>query len=128
MLYKLRSTNGVFDRLEPIAYKDFSSFGNLEKNLEDLIAQSILDVLFEDARLMPISQERQLQPEADIYALNEKGELVIFELKRSSAGEDAVHQVLRYAQDAGQWTFSTLQNKYNQYVVLLPFSTLLVEA
>ncbi|MGK0619448.1 hypothetical protein [Meiothermus cerbereus] len=116
MLYRLRSTDGKFDRLEPVAFKDFSSFGNLEKDLEELIAASILDVLFEDASLMPIFQERQYQAEADIYALNENGELIIFELKRGAAGEDAVHQALRYAQDAGQWTFSTLQNKYNQYI------------
>lgn len=115
MLYRLRSTDGKFDRLEPIVFKDFSSFGNLEKDLEDLVAASILDVLFEDASLMPVFQERQYQAEADIYALNENGELIIFELKRGSAGEDAVHQALRYAQDAGQWTFSTLQNKYKQY-------------
>ena len=115
MLYKLGSTNGKFDKLEPVTFKDFSSLGNLEKDLEELIASSILDVLFEDAGLMPIFQERQYQSEADIYALNEKGELIIFELKRGAAGEGAVHQALRYAQDAGQWTFSTLQNKYQQY-------------
>jgi len=115
MLYKLGSSDRKFDRLEPVAFKDFSSFGNLEKDLEELIATSILDVLFEDASLMPIFQERQYQAEADIYALNEKGELIIFELKRGAAGEGAVHQALRYAQDAGQWTFSVLQNKYQQY-------------
>lgn len=115
MLYKLGSSDGKFNRLEPVAFKDFSSFGKLEKDLEELIAKSILDVLFEDASLMPIFQERQYQAEADIYALNEKGELIIFELKRGAAGEGAVHQALRYAQDAGQWTFSTLQNKYQQY-------------
>jgi len=115
MLYRLGQNDGKFDKLEPVAFKDFSSFGNLEKDLEELIAKSILDVLFEDASLMPIFQERQYQAEADIYALNEKGELIIFELKRGSAGEGAVHQALRYAQDAGQWTYSTLQNKYQQY-------------
>jgi len=40
MLYKLGSSNGIFDRLEPIEFKDFSSFGNLEKDLEELIAKS----------------------------------------------------------------------------------------
>jgi len=115
MLYKLESTDGKFDRLESVAFKDFSSFGNLEKDLEELIALSILDILFEDAGLMPIFQERQYQAEADIYALNEKGDLIIFELKRGAAGEGAVHQALRYAQDAGQWTYSMLQNKYQQY-------------
>lgn len=115
MLYKLGSSNGKFDKLEPVGFKDFSSFGNLEKDLEELIAKSILDVLFEDASLMPIFQERQFQAEADIYALNEKGELIIFELKRSSAGEGAVHQALRYAQEAGQWSFAKIQSKYHQY-------------
>lgn len=116
MLYKLGLSNGKFDKLEPVAFRDFSSFGNNEKDLENLIANSILDVLFfEDSRLMPIFQERQWQAEADIYALNENGELVIFELKRSSAGEEAVHQALRYAQDAGQWSFSTIQKKYQSY-------------
>ncbi len=115
MLYKLGSSSGKFDKLEPIAFKDFSSFGKLEKDLEELIANSILDVLFEDSSLMPIFQERQYQAEADIYALNEKGELIIFELKRGAAGEGAVHQALRYAQDAGQWSYSKLQKKYLQY-------------
>ena len=113
MLYKLRSTHGKFDRIDPVAFKDFSSFGSLEKDLEELIAESILDVLFEDGGLMPIFQERQYQ--AAIYALNKKGELIIFELKTGTAGEGAVNQSLRYAQDARQWTLSTLQQKFNQY-------------
>jgi len=115
MLYKLGSTEGKFNLLEAVAFKDFSSFGNNEKDLENMIANSILDVLFEDASLMPIFQERQRQAEADIYALNEKGELIIFELKRSSAGEGAVHQALRYAQGAGQWSYSKLEDKYQTY-------------
>lgn len=115
MLYKLSSSNGKFDKLESVEFKDFSSFGNLEKDLEELIAKSILDILFEDSSLMPVFQERQFQAEADIYALNEKGELIIFELKRSSAGEGAVHQALRYAQDSGQWSYSKLQEKYQTY-------------
>jgi len=64
---------------------------------------------------MPIFQERQYQAEADIYALNEKGELIIFELKRGVAGEETVHQALRYAQDAGQWSYAKLQEKYRKY-------------
>jgi hypothetical protein len=115
MLYKLGSSSEKFDKLEPLPFKDFSNFGKLEKELEELIAANILNVLFEDSRLMPIFQERQYQGEADIYALNESGELVIFELKRGSASDGAVHQALRYAQDAGQWSYSKLQGKYRQY-------------
>ena len=116
MLYKLVSSNEKYDTLEPVEFKDFSIFGHREKDLENLIANNILDVLFEDSGLMPIFQERQRQAESDIYALNEKGELVIFELKLGSAGEDAVHQVLRYAQDAGQWSYEKLQGKYQKYI------------
>lgn len=116
MLYKLSSTDETFDRIEPLPFKDFSSFGQLEKNLENLIASSILELLFEDASLMPIFQERQYQAEADVYALNKDGELTIFELKRGAAGEDAVHQALRYAQHAGQWTYAEIESKYKKYL------------
>ena len=115
MLFKLSSSNEKFDKLEPVEFKDFSSFGRQEKELEELIATNILEVLFEDSSLMPIFQERQGQPEADIYALNEKGELIIFELKKGSAYQDAVRQVLHYAQEAGQRTYSELQDMYQKY-------------
>ena len=115
MLYKLGSSSGQFDTLKPVEFKNFASFGKLEKDLEELIAKSILDILFEDSSLMPIFQERQYQAEADIYALNEKGELIIFELKRGSTDEGAVHQALRYTQDAGQWSYVKLQEKYQKY-------------
>ena len=115
MLYKLGTTDGTFDRLESVAFKDFSDLGSIEKELENLIADSILDVLFEDSGLMPVYQERPYQAEADIYALDEKGSLIIFELKRGAAGEDAVHQALRYAQEAGRWSYAELERKYQAY-------------
>ena len=65
---------------------------------------------------MTIFQERQLQAEADFYALNKAGDLVIFELKRGLANEDAVLQAIRYAQDAGQWLYPELQRRYNIYL------------
>ncbi len=115
MLYRIKLVDDKYYTLELSEFKDFTSFGNLEKDLEEMIASNILEVLFEEASLMPIFRERKYQAEADIYALNEKGNLVIFELKRGVAGKDAVHQALRYVQDAGKWTFSILQNKYQQY-------------
>ena len=115
MLYKLTTTSNSFDRLKPVGFKDFSDFDKREKDLENLIAENILEVLFEDAPLMPVFQERPMQKEADIYALDKSGNLIIFELKRSSAGVDAVIQALSYAQDAGQWSYTKLQDKYRQY-------------
>ena len=115
MLYKLSSADGRFTGIERVAFRDFADVGQLEKDLENLIAQNLLDMLFEEAGLMPVSQEQQGQQVADIYALNEIGELTIFELKRSRAGADAVHQALGYAQAAGQWSYSELQARYQQY-------------
>lgn len=115
MLYKIITEKGIFSNIEPIGFKDVSYFGNNEKDLENLISQNLLTTLFEDGSLMPIFQERKWQPEADIYALNSKGDLIIFELKRSSAGEDAVHQALRYAQKANTWTYSELEEKFKTY-------------
>jgi len=41
--------------------------------------------------------------------------LSFFELKRGFAGSDAMLQILRYGQDAGQWSFNTLEEKYRTY-------------
>lgn len=112
MLYKL--TNQSKD-IEPLPFLNFADLEKIEKDLEVLLATYLLEVLFEDAALMPIFQERQLQSEADLYALNGSGDLVIFELKRGFAGADAMLQVLRYAQNAGQWTFRILEEKYRTY-------------
>jgi len=115
MLYRLDKTNGTFDRLTPAPFKDFSDFGQREKDLEALLADSLLDVLYEDAGLMPVFQARQYQAEADLYALDKAADLTLFELKRGQAGNEAVHQALRYAQDAGQWRYAELEARYRQY-------------
>lgn len=119
MLYKLNQENNVFKTLEPLEYRDFSHFGQHEKDLENLIAESLFEQLYEDNRLMTIFQERARQSEADIYALDESGSLHIFELKRSGASGDAVIQILKYAQDSGQWGYSKLQSMWGKYITKL---------
>ena len=114
MLYKIGGERS--DKiLEPVEFMDFAELGRIEKDLEVLIANNLLDILFEDAALMPIFQERPRQAEADLYALDHAGELVIFELKRGFAGSDAMLQALRYGQTAGQWTYGQLESKYRVY-------------
>jgi hypothetical protein len=115
MLYKLTIADGGTKDLEPLPFLDFAGLGKIEKDLEVLLATHLLDVLYEGAALMPIFQERPMQAEADLYALNHTGDLVIFELKRGVTGADAMLQALRYAQDAGQWTFNALEEKYKTY-------------
>lgn len=94
---------------------DYSDLGKLEKDLENLLANHLLDILFEDAALLPIFQERAMQIEADLYAINQEGDLFIFELKRGFAGSDAMLQILRYSQEAGKWSYNFLNELYSKY-------------
>ena len=116
MLYKLTANDGGLGTLEPLPFLEVTDLQRREKDLENLLASHLLDVLFEDAALQPIFQERSRQAEADVYALNKSGDLVIFELKRGLAFEDAVLQAIGYAQGAGRWSFSELQYRYDLYM------------
>jgi hypothetical protein len=111
MLYKLGKAANKFSSIEPLPFSGVS----LEKELEDLLAHYLLDVLFEGNPMLPILQERSRQAEADIYALNERGDLTIFELKRNQAGTGAVHQALRYAEEASRWGYEQIQLQLRKY-------------
>lgn len=111
MLYKLTDgTNKA--QLEPLA---FQVYPGSEKDLENMLAANLLEILFEDEGLMPIFQERQRQPEADIYALDKDGNLVIFELKLGPVDRGAALQVLRYAEHAGRWSYDKIKEQYRKY-------------
>jgi len=110
MLYKLGQTNGVFDSITPVTFHS----SHAGKDLENLVADNLLEVLFEN-ELMPIFQDRSRKAEADIYALNRKGDLVIFDQRRIGAGADAVHQGLQFCEKAAHWSFDSLQKLLAKY-------------
>lgn len=112
MLYKLEENDGLVTDLTPLGFESLP----LEKHLEDLLAKRLLTGLFEGNDLMPIFQERSFQEEADIYALNRHGDLVIFELKREDANREAVYQALRYCETAAHWTYEQLQAMLSKYL------------
>lgn len=114
MLYKLTLDENRPNEIEPIPFLDFSQLTKIEKDLENLLAENLLNKLFEDNALMPIHQERSFQAESDIYALTVKGDLVIFELKRGVVGDDAMLQILRYTQIAGQWGYDKLNQLFKK--------------
>lgn len=107
MLYKIIKNDDQFESLEALPFTHLP----LEKDLENLLANQLMDSL----ELLPFFQERRRQEEADIYALNRYGDIVIFELKRADVGGDAVHQVLRYADQSSKWDYSTIAEKYTSY-------------
>ena len=77
-------------KLKPVAFSSFGQIARTEKHLEDLLARHLFDTLFEQTPLLPFHQEASYQLVADIYALNEEGDIVIFELKRDQADVGAL--------------------------------------
>lgn len=85
-----------------------------EKDLENLLAENITSLIREEY-LMPISQERPMQEEPDILALDIEATLYIFELKRTKSEPEHLLQVLRYGQRFGVYNYDQLNDKYEKF-------------
>jgi hypothetical protein len=114
MLYKLTLGEDNVNGLDAVEFYELTELNKIEKDLENLLSENLLNKLFEDNALMPIHQERSFQGEADVYALTVQGDLVIFELKRGAVGDEAMIQILRYSQGAGQWIYDKLNNYFQK--------------
>jgi hypothetical protein len=115
MLYRLSLDSESGDDLQALPYMNMQQVNRIEKDLENLLANHLSETLYHHTSLMPFFQERSWQKEADLYALDADGNVIVFELKRGDAGGEAVHQVLRYTQTAGQWTYADLNKQYEKY-------------
>jgi len=104
-----------FSKLKPVQFQTLSQIARTEKHLEDLLAQHLFEVLFQETPLLPFHQERPYEAVADIYALNKAGDVVIFELKREQADSGALDQLLRYAGEAGLWSYAELDRRFRIY-------------
>lgn len=86
-----------------------ADFNIKEKHIEDFLKSRLAELVSED-QLMLIGQERAMQAEADLLALDRNGKLFIFELKRWSSHEENLLQVLRYGQKFGRYSYSELED------------------
>lgn len=100
--------------IKPVTHKTFANIGWKESDLENLIAKNIAKLIPQN-QLMVLFQERPFQEEADIYALDKKGDLYIFELKRWQSQKENILQVLRYGQIYGQYSYEQLQEMLQKY-------------
>ena len=105
MLYELNDTMPGRKVISPLPLLDFSN----------LPLDHLLGLLFENVDLMPIFWGSQPDEEADFYALNRFGDLVIFELTRSIESAEGHHRVINHSHQAYRWTFDYLQARYNAY-------------
>ena len=113
MLYKYDKN---LKNLIPEPYYNYADLKGLEKDLENLLANHLSELYIEDSQLMPIFQERAWQEEPDLCALDKNGNLTIFELKRGTVPGDTTIQVMRYAQQYGQYHYEDLNNLYQRYI------------
>lgn len=114
MLYHLDRENK--DELAVVKTIALNDFGWLEKDLENLISQNIEKIVRED-QLLVFYQERKYQEEPDIMALDQNGELHIFELKRWKSNQANLLQVLRYGQKFGQYDYDSLEDLFQNYLL-----------
>lgn len=113
MLYEIKKANGQID-YSKVKKSNFASINWKEKDLEKLLSDNIDDFI-NSQDLMTIFTERSLQEEPDIMALDSKGDLYIFELKRWASNQENLLQVLRYGQIFGNSSYSELNTLYSKY-------------
>lgn len=113
MLYKL-NTNDDRSHYSKVKRVNLSDIGWKEKDLEDLLSNNIQDFISSND-LMTIFNERKGQEEPDILAIDKKGDLYIFELKRWAGKQENLLQVLRYGQLFGKSSYDDLNSLYKKY-------------
>jgi hypothetical protein len=84
-----------------------------EKDLEGIISKMVGENIFQD--FLVFGRERSFQKEADIYAVNEDGDVVIFELKVDGHYDRSkVLQVMDYAAIYSKWGYEDIDNFYKK--------------
>ena len=112
MLFYLNNADRT--KIKSVKPSTFADLGWAEKDLENLISTNITRLIPEN-QLMVLFQERPFDEAADIYALDKKGDLYIFELKRWKGYQENILQVLRYGQIYGQYSYEQLQDLLRKY-------------
>jgi hypothetical protein len=108
LLYRLEQNNYNLERLPG---RHLKSISWKEEDLQKLIYQN-LEKLIQDEDLLLIGQSRNWQEEPDIMALDQNGDLYIFELKAWESKDHNLLQVLRYGQIFGQYSYEALNQYY----------------
>lgn len=111
MLFKLETQKENIEIVERVYLKDF---GWDERKLQKLLFDNLDRVLREDELLL-IMQSRRWQEEPDLMAINENGDLYIFELKAWESHSSNILQVLRYGQIYGQYDYERLNNLFSHF-------------
>jgi hypothetical protein len=111
LLFRLNLTKNEIDIVSRVRLKDF---GWNERKLQDLLFQN-LDRVIQEEELLLIMRSRQWQEEPDLMAIDENGDLWIFELKAWESQQSNILQALRYGQKCGQYDYDDLDEIYSKF-------------
>ena len=122
MLFELDEQSKGF---KPVAGMNIvDSLGQNEKDLEDYLKSIIGDLLFPE--YLVFGNERSFQSEADLFAVNSNGDLIVFELKvHGHYDRGKVYQALSYAQHFSFWRYNEMNNHFQK---CFPKSKQLIDA
>lgn len=108
MLFELNPTKNEIDIVSRVRLNDF---GWNERKFQNLLFEN-LDRAIQEEELLLVMQSRQWQEEPDLMAIDENGDMWIFELKAWEAKQSNILQALRYGQKYGQYNYDDLNEIY----------------
>ncbi len=111
MLFEMDKQSKEFKPVSGMNIVD--SLGEHEKDLENYLKKIIGDILLPE--YMVFGNERSLQREADLFAVNSSGDMVVFELKvHGHYDRGKAYQALSYAQSFSYWRYSEMNNHFKK--------------
>jgi hypothetical protein len=111
MLFNFNKDKKTF---EPLAGMSISvAQGESEKDLEIYLKSAIGDLVFPE--YLVFGNERSLQSEPDLFAVNRDGDLVLFELKvHGHFDRGKVYQAMSYAQQFSTWRYEEMNGHFKK--------------
>lgn len=111
MLFEYIKEKRTFEPLTGMAISD--SHGGSEKDLEDYLKSVIGDLIF--PQYLVFGNERSFQGEADLFAVNGRGDLVLFELKvHGHYDRGKIYQAMSYAQIFSTWRYESMNGHFKK--------------
>ncbi len=111
MLFKLNKEHFNIQRAQR---HQLNEIGWKEKDFQRLLFKNLEKVL-QDEEIFLIMQSRNWQEEPDLMALDNKGDLYIFELKAWESDDSNLLQALRYGQIFGQYSYELLNELFLKF-------------
>lgn len=111
MLFELNPSKNEVNIVGRVRLKDF---GWDERKFQNLLFQN-LDRVVQEEELLLIMQSRRWQEEPDLMAIDENGDLWIFELKAWESHQSNILQALRYGQRYGQYSYDDLNETFSKF-------------